>query len=78
MKQKLLSLITINTRKKMKNPNLNPPPRNPFTFTKGRTRITGDSNKKSLLVLCYLRELRWLLIPLGLLLLSWLKHLLSG
>lgn len=67
-----------NKQQPMNRSNRKTQPRNPFTFTKGRTRITGDSNKKSLLILCYLRELRWILFPITAILWGWLRHWLGG
>lgn len=49
------------------------PVSNPFSFTKGRTEIKGDSNKLSLIVLCYLRELRWLLGIIAVAVMGWLS-----
>lgn len=50
------------------------PSNNPFNFKKGQTEIKGDSNQKSLIVLCYLRELRWLLWLIAV----YILHYLSG
>jgi hypothetical protein len=46
---------------------------NPFTFKKGKTEINGDSNKLSLVVLCYLRELKWLLWLIAVAVIGWLS-----
>jgi hypothetical protein len=53
-------------------PTLNTKP-NPFSFKKGATEISGDSNKKALIVLCYLRELRWLLGAITAAVIGWLS-----
>lgn len=46
---------------------------NPFNFKKGRTEINGDSNKISLVILCYLRELRWLIWMIAAGIIGWLS-----
>jgi hypothetical protein len=54
------------------NPTL-PAKQSPFNFKKGNTEINGDSNKKALIILCYLRELRWLLWLIAVAVISWLS-----
>lgn len=57
----------------MKNKSSKIPKPSPFNFKKGRTEINGDSNKLSLIVLCYLRELRWLLWLFTVAVIGWLS-----
>lgn len=50
----------------------------PFTYKSKRKEITGHDDSKHLLFLCYLDSLRWLIWPFLILLIAWLRSLLSG
>jgi hypothetical protein len=52
--------------KRLQNPNS-------FSFEKGSTKIKGNVKNKSLIILCYLRELRWLLGLIAFAIIRWLS-----
>jgi hypothetical protein len=50
----------------------------PFIYKSRRKQISGKDDNKHLLLLCYIDSLRWLIWPLLILLVAWLRSLLSG
>lgn len=62
----------------MKKSKPRPRPPAPFIYKSRRKQIAGNDDNKHLLLLCYLDSLRWLIWPLLILLLAWLRSLLSG